>query len=186
MGSLQKRRIGAGQLELSAWKDFLEAADRAVVDVDLSPEGAAEDAATTEAQLATVRYVEGIQAELRTVVEAALRKYYDSARPKYAAFAEAHPGFFADFANEMPVNPEPAAFARLHTLQGVFIHPVVLHKRAYVGFSFRASWETEHGVGVLVHDRRVVQVGGADVAFTQWIAEQDRDDAGHSSPDGAG
>jgi hypothetical protein len=184
MTSHRDGRRWIGELALPAWEDFLAAGDRPVVTVDVNPE--APGIAPTAGQLATLRHLESIQVDLRTVVEAELRRYYDSVRPKYLRFAEKHPEFFEDFAKQMPPNPEPATFARLHTLQGAFVHPVTLHDLAYVGLSFRASWEDEHGVGVLVHDRRVVEVGNADVSFLQWIAEQDRDDSEARSRDGAG
>jgi hypothetical protein len=134
-------------MELPAWREFLDPAGEPVVPVDFNPEGPAAGVAPTEV------------------------------RPKYVSFGEKHPSFFEDLAKQMPAHPVPSVFAGLHRLQGAFIHPVVLHDLADVGLSVSASWEIEHGVGALVHDRRVVEVGFADVSLTQWIADQDRDDS---------
>jgi hypothetical protein len=49
--------------------------------------------------------------------------------------------------------------------------------RAYLGFSFHVAWEPEHGLGVMVHGRRIVDVGGADTSFLEWIAERDAESA---------
>jgi Domain of unknown function (DUF6985) len=38
---------------------------------------------------------------------------------------------------------------------------------ALVGFSFGCKWDDEHGLGVLVHRQTIVDVGGADIAFSQ-------------------
>jgi hypothetical protein len=43
----------------------------------------------------------------------------------------------------------------------------------YVGFEFGCTWDDEHGLGVLMHGERVVDVGGAETAFLLWIAERD-------------
>jgi len=44
---------------------------------------------------------------------------------------------------------------------------------AYVGFQFACDWDEEHGAGILVHRKRVVAFGHADVAFTEWRATDD-------------
>ena len=41
------------------------------------------------------------------------------------------------------------------------------------GYEFGCTWDGEHGLGVLMHGKRVVEVGGADTAFTLWIAKRD-------------
>jgi hypothetical protein len=43
----------------------------------------------------------------------------------------------------------------------------------YVGYEFGRRWDGEHGLGVLMHGTRVVEVGGADTAMTLWIAKRD-------------
>jgi hypothetical protein len=43
----------------------------------------------------------------------------------------------------------------------------------YAGFEFGCTWDDEHGLGVLMHGTRAVDIGGADTAFLLWIAEQD-------------
>jgi len=44
---------------------------------------------------------------------------------------------------------------------------------AYIGFEFGCTWDDEHGLGVMTHRGRVVEVGGADTSFLEWIAGQD-------------
>jgi hypothetical protein len=45
---------------------------------------------------------------------------------------------------------------------------------AYVGYQFACDWEEEHGLGVLLHGNRVVDIGQADTAFLGWNADKDR------------
>ena len=52
-------------------------------------------------------------------------------------------------------------------------HDVVKDGFNYVGFGFEASWQVEHGIGVLMHKDRVVQHGGEDHAFLEYMAEDD-------------
>ncbi len=63
---------------------------------------------------------------------------------------------------------------RISTLH---VHPVSRDGIPYVGIEFSCPWDEEHGLGVLLHGTRVVDVGGADTAFLLWIAERDATDA---------
>ncbi|PID81148.1 MAG: hypothetical protein CR995_00615 [Clostridiales bacterium] len=55
----------------------------------------------------------------------------------------------------------------------VFIMDVELEKMPYIGIQFTCRWDEEHGIGVMFHKDRVVKIGGADIAFMTWIAEND-------------
>lgn len=55
---------------------------------------------------------------------------------------------------------------RLIDLGTVHVLEVETDGEAYVGFQFSCTWDREHGLGVMTHAGRVVDVGGADVAFT--------------------
>lgn len=57
-------------------------------------------------------------------------------------------------------------------LQEVFVQPVEHDGVAFVGFGFSAEWDREHGLGVLTHGTRVLDLGGADVAFLTWMAQR--------------
>lgn len=46
---------------------------------------------------------------------------------------------------------------------------------AYVGYEFGCSWDVEHGLGILTHKERVIEIGAADTAFDTWLAEKDMD-----------
>ncbi len=62
---------------------------------------------------------------------------------------------------------------KLIGFQGVFVHTTQKDGIPYVGFCFDCSWDDEHGLGVLMHGTRVVEIGGMDTAFLWWIPVQD-------------
>ena len=44
---------------------------------------------------------------------------------------------------------------------------------AYIGFELGCEWDDEHGVGVMMHKDRVLEIGQADTAFDAWITFDD-------------
>lgn len=93
---------------------------------------------------------------------------------------------YAEFAVEeqlvMPVAKEPADLRELISLTEVSVHPVEHERRQYVGYEFNCTWESEHGLGVLMHGDRVVRVGEADNAFTLWMVQEDLEAQKTSAP----
>jgi hypothetical protein len=67
----------------------------------------------------------------------------------------------------------PSALKRYLGLGTVHLLPVAKDGLGYIGFELGCSWDDEHGLGVMTHGRRVVELGGADSAFLEWIAEAD-------------
>jgi len=88
-------------------------------------------------------------------------------------------GYEAEEAREfMPDIERPDQFKTLIGLSNVHILTVAHDGIAYVGFEFGCTWDNEHGLGVMTHRGRVVEVGGADTAFLDWIAERDVESSG--------
>ncbi len=73
----------------------------------------------------------------------------------------------------MPDIERPGQLRPLIGLSDVHILNVAKGGIAYIGFEFGCTWDEEHGLGVMTHQERVVEVGGADTSFLEWIAEQD-------------
>ena len=44
---------------------------------------------------------------------------------------------------------------------------------AYIGLEMGCTWDEEHGVGVLLHKGRMVDVGQADTSLNDWTAKED-------------
>ncbi|MDO0910960.1 hypothetical protein QQM39_08855 [Streptomyces sp. DT2A-34] len=136
------------------------AADGAPVPVHYAPEGR-EDHPLDDVEIASVaRAVENLPA-LLTALRPALRAHYEALRPEVEeALTE----------ETIQEKPDPEALVGLSTL---YVHPVARDGIPYVGVEFDCSWDEEHGLGVLMHGTRVVDLGGADTALLLWIAEQD-------------
>lgn len=123
----------------------------------------------TAADLANLRWFLDHQ---DTVSQAALR-----------ALAEAYPKLRAEYGFDDDDDPEAQEYMpRVDDPEGlralVGLHTVHLHRTTrdgipYVGFELGCTWDDEHGVGILVHGERVVDLGGADTAFLWWIADRD-------------
>jgi len=73
----------------------------------------------------------------------------------------------------MPSVSSKDDFRNLIGLHSVNVHPLQKDGVPYIGFEFGCTWDPEHGLGVLMHGSRVVEIGGADTAILLWIAEKD-------------
>ena len=58
-------------------------------------------------------------------------------------------------------------------LYAINIHQIVKDGVPYAGYEFGCTWDDEHGLGVLMHGSRVVEVGGSDTARLLWMAKRD-------------
>ncbi len=119
-------------------------------------------------QGAAYRYLIAHQRRIRDAILRALLREYPEYRASYIA------DYDLDESDEtLPVIDRPGQLKGLMGLSGLLIHPVVRQGVAYVGYEFGCAWEEEHGFGAMMHQDRVVEVGQADVAILEWIAEED-------------
>jgi hypothetical protein len=65
----------------------------------------------------------------------------------------------------MPPVAESAEFRKMIGLNIVHVLPYASEGLGYLGFEFGCDWEDEHGLGVVVHGKRVVDIGQASDAF---------------------
>ena len=76
--------------------------------------------------------------------------------------------------------PEISSVDELKKLIGLYnvnIHQVSKNSIPYVGYEFGCAWDDEHGLGILIHEKRMIKVGYADTAFLLWIAENDAENS---------
>lgn len=159
-------------LTLPAWRAFTRGMPEEQVEVVFLNSGEDQpDQPPDVRRLSVLSYLTERQAEICGLVVNAMRGYYDEMRPKYLDFLEEPDAM-------MPANPTAATFSSLHQLLTLYVHDVYRDGQPYVGYQFRAEWDIEHGVGVLMNGMRIVEVEGADTAFIGWNAERDRDRAG--------
>lgn len=100
------------------------------------------------------------------------------------AVLEAYPNlrrqFFEDYdikenEEDLPTIASANGLTKVIALEEINVHQIAKDGVPYVGYQFSCGWDEEHGLGVLMHDKRVVKIGGADTAYLLWIAERDRD-----------
>jgi hypothetical protein len=73
----------------------------------------------------------------------------------------------------MPQVTTPDELKSLFGLANVHIHQASKNGVSYVGLEFECTWDSEHGLGVMIHKNRIVDFGGADTAILEWIADRD-------------
>jgi hypothetical protein len=87
--------------------------------------------------------------------------------------------------SEMP-DIERAEQLKSHIgLSTIHVLRVARGDAAYIGFEFGCTWDEEHGLGVMMHQGRIVElpdmglgrVNGADLSSEDWVAEVDRESA---------
>jgi hypothetical protein len=126
------------------------------------------ETAPSPEQGAAYRYLVDHQESIRDTI---LRAVFDEYPGYRAAYYEDYDLDKSDDA--LPVLDSPEQLRDVMGLSSVLIHSVVREGVAYVGYEFGCAWESEHGLGAMTHQGRVVTVGHADVSILEWIAEND-------------
>lgn len=116
-------------------------------------------------QISAYAYLKANEPSVAAAVLRAIFDRYPSEREKY--------GYEEDEADLMPEIARPDDLKNLMGLGAVHVLSVTKDGTAYLGFEFGCTWDNEHGLGVMTHKDRVVDVGGADTSFLEWIAERD-------------
>ena len=135
------------------------------VDIVFAPEGRG-DEPLTDAELSAIHWVLEHEASLSSALLSSLLKEYPSLQKQYGYSGK----------DKAELMPDIKSVEDLRTLIGLYsvnVHQVQKHGIPYVGFEFGCTWDEEHGLGVLMHDSRTVEIGGADTAILLWIAEED-------------
>lgn len=113
-------------------------------------------------------YLMEFQEQVQEQILLALMNEYSSLREMY--------GYDADVAAKlMPDISDPRQFKKLIGLSAVHLLNVSRDDIAYVGYEFGCTWDDEHGLGVMTHKDRIIEIGDASTAFLTWIADKDRD-----------
>jgi hypothetical protein len=120
----------------------------------------------TEQERASVQWVIDHEAEVASAVLEGLLAEYPRLQQVYG-----YEG--AEREEYMPNVSSTEDFRQLIGLHEVHVHQLQKEGLPYVGYEFGCIWDEEHGLGVLMHGSRVVEVGDAGAAFTLWIAERD-------------
>lgn len=130
-----------------------------------APEGRETDP-LSPTELASIDWVLDNEAAIADALLAALFAKYPMLQAQYGYDA-------SEQAERMPDLRDAADLRNLLGLHSVHVHQVTRDGLPYVGFEFGCSWDEEHGLGVLMHGTRTVEIGGADTAILLWIASKD-------------
>lgn len=167
-----------GPLQLPAWAGFqsrqgpydgLSSTEPSDGTVQLHIIGRHDDtnAHITDGQIAAYQYLLQNQATIRDRMLEALLPEYDSWKPMLGYNAE-------EAAQYMPDVQDPKEFSQLMGLGIVHIWKTEKNGVAYVGFEFGCTWDDEHGLGILTHQHRIIEIGQVDTSFATIAAERDR------------
>jgi len=163
--------------KLPAWAGFqvrggpygsVSAAGRSdgTVQIRFKPEGR-DDAPLSEREFARVKWVVDNQA---AVHEAMLEKLFE----EYPAMREEWLEFFS-VEEAKKVLPKVRFPERLKDIVGVScinVHHIDQDGIPFIGVEMGCTWEVEHGVGILLHGSKPLEIGGVDTAFTLWVAKK--------------
>lgn len=149
-----------------AWSDFIQGDDIPLI---FAPEGR-DEAPMDASEGALVNWAKDNQVDQKSPLLRAILEAYPDFRRNY----------FEDYdieetEDDLPTIVAEADLAKVMELQEIYVHQISKDGLPYVGYKFSCRWDEEHGLGVLLHNNRVVEMGGGDTAFLLWIAEDDRD-----------
>ena len=133
--------------------------------------GDAERVPPTVAQIAAFQWLVEHETEVTAAILNAVFAQYPVFRTEYIDCYEAEDAQIAA-QNALPLE-RPEQLRMVMGLSGVFVLPVVKDSLGYVGFELRCVWEEEHGLGVMTHKDRVIDIGGAYSAFVPHRARED-------------
>jgi len=135
------------------------------VEIVFAPEGR-DSSPLEDDELGLVQWLIANEGTVSDAVKTAIFDAYPRLIEGYGYTAEEQAKF-------MPAVVDRGEMSSLFGLCAVNVHQTRNGAEPYLGFEFGCTWDQEHGLGVLTHGNRVIEVGGADTAILLWMAEQD-------------
>lgn len=181
--SIQRDRWWGAQLRLPSWagyqsrlgpygtRDKAEPSDGSAALV-FAPEGRGPEPLTGQEKL-LIRWFEQNEPSVSQAVKAGIIQWCSPQSPERSKF---------DFGDDFPIIADEKDLAKSVGLYAVNIHQLDVDGVPYIGYEFGCEWEDEHGLGVLMHGTRVVEIGFAHTAFLLWIARNDAERRGPAEP----
>ncbi len=156
--------IWKGKIELKIWNDFFNQDEM----IDLNIGGDLKITEITEIHKSTDDYIVCNQEKL-------LNNIIDELMKKYPKMQEEYGYELEEIEEYMPNVNKSEDFKKLLTPKRIYILDIEKEGVAYVGFHFSCVWDEEHDFGVMIHKEKIVKMGGAEVAFLSWIAQDDKE-----------
>ncbi|MBP6699541.1 MAG: hypothetical protein KA175_18115 [Flavobacteriales bacterium] len=166
-----------GDIELSIWKDFqnrsgvyaarsAQEVSTGLFKLDVGGDMVVESPSIGPEHLAAYEHLLSQQEQVQSSILARLLNWYSELRPKVFREVEA-------IGWSMPEVYQTGDFRKLIGLSSIHLMNAQRDGLAYVGYEFGCSWDEEHGLGLMLHGNRVVDLGHADSSFLTWVAEED-------------
>ena len=155
-------------IKLKQWQLFFGEEESDIVCEILHDDEDGDAAMLTEEHQNGIDYLQNNQSEILESILTALMKVYPEWQQRFNYSKEDKPDF-------MPDVTQIKDFTDLISLQTVYITSVYKDNIPYIGYLFSCSWDSEHGLGVMTHKTRIIEIDGADTAFSISPAEEDRD-----------
>ena len=118
-------------------------------------------------EIELVKWVIDNQADIH---DAMLQKLFE----EYPAMREVALGWFDDeeARRVLPEMRVPEQLKEIVGISSINVHTIEQDGKPFIGVELGCTWEVEHGVGILLHGTRPLEIGGADTAILLWIAEK--------------
>lgn len=159
----QVNGIWRGNVNLDSWNKFFNKE----IEIDLNIGGDKLIESFDSKYKIAYEYLITNQEKLLQLVLNALLEEYPTMQEEY--------GYEDEELNEyMPNVDDIQKFREIMEPKRIYILDVENDGMTYLGFHFRCTWDEEHDYGIMIHRERVVKMGGGDVAFLSWIAEEDK------------
>lgn len=117
---------------------------------------------------AGLKYIEEHQQEILETFLKELLKIYPDTQERYADFLSEQ-----EKAEFMPDVSDISGFAPLLSPVEIYIFSEYVDDLPYYGIGFSCDWETEHGLGVIMHKNRVVKLGDMTDIFDVYAVKDD-------------
>lgn len=160
----QKDDFWEAEIQLESWNEFYDETLKLTLNVG----GETGVDKVAEVHERAYHYLMANQKQLLEVIFNEVYKHYATWQDEYGYDEEEKVLYMPDLHSSHELK-------KLMFPETIFIMDVELGQMPYIGVSFNCEWDEEHGMGIMLHKDRVVDVGGQDTAFTNWIAEGDRE-----------
>jgi hypothetical protein len=110
----------------------------------------------SDAQREAYKYIEQNEQAVSQAVTAGILEYYQFIRKE-------DPNWFDDW--DCPEIDSVSDLAALIEFAGLVVTPFEINGDALVGFQFHCDWDLEQGLGVLIHNDRVIEIGDGETSF---------------------
>ncbi len=174
-----------GRVALPSWRGFQSRsgayasqssakASEGTVRLSVRPPGGVTEAPPSPEQTGAIRYLMEHEEAVRDSVVAAILEAYPGMRENVLGGGTVE-------ADAMPEIETAEQLKPLIGLSTVHVLDVVNDGAAYVGFELGCTWDDEHGLGLMTHRGRIIElphiglgkVNQADIASEDWVAEED-------------